>query len=97
MTFRHVDRPVQVGPFTLPGRVYLPAHQPGLASGGQVTDRYIAYHRQRARAGVAMQVTGATPIAPSAEWADICLWNIDDRSCPDTNDSRRRSGPRAVG
>ncbi|WP_161958570.1 FAD-dependent oxidoreductase [Ornithinimicrobium cavernae] len=82
MTQRQVDRPITVGPFTLPGRVYLPAHQPGLASNGQVTDRYVAYHRERARAGAAMQVTGATPIAPSVEWADICLWNIDESIVP---------------
>lgn len=82
MARRHVDDPMEVGPFTLRGRVYLPAHQPGLAAGGQVTDQYIAYHRQRARAGAAMQVTGATPVAPSAEWADICLWNIDDSIVP---------------
>jgi len=47
-----------------------------------VSDRYVAYHRQRARAGVCMQVTGATPVAPSVEWADICLWNIDDSVIP---------------
>lgn len=80
--FRHVDQPLRVGPFELRNRVYLPAHQPGLAEGGRVSDEYVAYHRQRARAGVCMQVTGATPIAPSAEWADTCLWNIDDSVIP---------------
>jgi len=78
----HLDKPLQVGPFELRNRVYLPAHQPGLAEGGRVSDRYVAYHRQRARAGVCMQVTGATPVAPSVEWADICLWNIDDSVIP---------------
>jgi 2,4-dienoyl-CoA reductase-like NADH-dependent reductase (Old Yellow Enzyme family) len=78
----HLDKPLQVGPFELRGRVFLPAHQPGLAQNGQVTDRYVAYHRQRARSGVSMQVTGATPVAPSVEWADICLWNIDDSIVP---------------
>lgn len=78
----HLDKPLQVGPFELRGRVFLPAHQPGLAQNGQVTDRYVAYHRQRARSGVSMQVTGATPVAPSVEWAGICLWNIDDSIVP---------------
>lgn len=82
MARRLVDDPIVVGPFTLRGRVYLPAHQPGLAAGGQVTEEYVAYHRQRARAGAAMQVTGATPVAPSPEWADICLWNIDESIVP---------------
>ena len=77
-----LDQPIQVGPFTLKGRIYLPSHQPGLAAGGKVTDRYIAYHRRRARAGMAMQVTGATPVAPSEVWPDICLWNIDESIVP---------------
>jgi 2,4-dienoyl-CoA reductase-like NADH-dependent reductase (Old Yellow Enzyme family) len=29
-----------------------------------------------------MQVTGATPILPSSEWNDICLWNIDESIVP---------------
>ena len=82
MTQWRLDEEVRVGPISLRGRVYLPAHQPGLAEGGRVSERYIAYHRQRAKAGVAMQVTGATPVAPSVEWADICLWNIDESVVP---------------
>ncbi len=77
-----VDRPLRVGGRMLRSRVYLPAHQPGLAEGGRVSDRYVAYHRKRARAGLAMQVTGATPILPSAEWNDICLWNVDESCVP---------------
>lgn len=77
-----VEQPLEVGPLRLVRRVYLPAHQPGLASGGRPTEEYIAYHRARARAGAAMQVTGATPVRPSDEWADICLWNVDDSIVP---------------
>ncbi|MFE5707358.1 NAD(P)-binding protein [Rhodococcus koreensis] len=77
-----IDDPIQVGPMHLRGRIYLPAHQPGLADEGKPGERYIAYHRQRARSGVAMQVTGATPIKPSSEWSGICLWNIDDSIVP---------------
>jgi 2,4-dienoyl-CoA reductase-like NADH-dependent reductase (Old Yellow Enzyme family) len=77
-----VDEPIQIGPHRLRGRIYLPAHQPGLADGGHPGSRYVAYHRERARAGVAMQVTGATPIKPSSEWSDICLWNVDESIVP---------------
>lgn len=76
------DQPLQVGGHTLRGRIFLPAHQPGLADSGHPGARYVAYHRERARAGVAMQVTGATPIKPSSEWSDICLWNVDDSIIP---------------
>lgn len=77
-----LDEPIQVGPLRLRGRVYVPAHQPGLAENGRPGERYIAYQRARARAGVAMQVTGATPIAPSRVWNDICLWNVDESIVP---------------
>ncbi|MFF1830641.1 NAD(P)-binding protein [Paenarthrobacter sp. NPDC058040] len=82
MTSWMIDEPIVIGPHELRGRIYLPAHQPGLADGGKPGERYIAYHRERARSGVAMQVTGATPIVPSSEWSDICLWNIDDSIIP---------------
>ena len=78
-----LDSPIQVGPATLRGRVYVPAHQPGLAEGGIPGPRYIAYQRARARAGVAMQVTGATPVVHSGVWdPDFCLHNVDDRIVP---------------
>lgn len=77
-----IHDPIQVGPTQLRNRIVLPPHQPGLASGGQVTQKYVEYHRRRAKAGVAMQITGATPVAPSAEWSDICLWNVDDSIVP---------------
>jgi 2,4-dienoyl-CoA reductase-like NADH-dependent reductase (Old Yellow Enzyme family) len=60
--------PLQVGPLLLRSRVFASAHQPGLADDGAPGDRYIAYHRARARSGFAMQITGATPIVPSNLW-----------------------------
>jgi 2,4-dienoyl-CoA reductase-like NADH-dependent reductase (Old Yellow Enzyme family) len=60
--------PITVGTQVLRARVFASAHQPGLADDGAPGDRYIAYHRARARSGFAMQITGATPIAPSNLW-----------------------------
>ena len=78
-----LDAPIRVGPATLRGRVYVPAHQPGLAHGGIPGPRYIAYQRARARAGVAMQVTGATPVVHSGVWdPKIVLHTVDDRIVP---------------
>ncbi|WP_216856967.1 FAD-dependent oxidoreductase [Acidisoma sp. S159] len=68
---------------TLRSRVFLPGHQPGLAEAGVPGERYIDYHRQRARAGLGMQITGATPVMWSEVWADgLTLVNIDDRIIP---------------
>ena len=61
-------QPITVGPLQLRARVFASAHQPGLADDGSPGDRYVAYHRARARSGFAMQITGATPIVPSNLW-----------------------------
>ncbi|CAM5762927.1 N-methylproline demethylase [Labrys miyagiensis] len=81
--FPNVSRPLSLRGRRLRARVYLPAHQPGLADGGLPGERYIDYHRQRARAGLGMQITGATPVMWSAVWADgRTLVNVDDRIIP---------------
>lgn len=82
-SFPKVSRTLAMRNKLLRSRVYLPAHQPGLADDGLPGDRYIAYHQQRARAGLGMQITGATPIIWSDVWADgLTLVNIDDRIIP---------------
>lgn len=81
--FPHVYRPLRVGPRVLRNRVYVPAHQPGLAVDGMPGERYIAYQRTRARAGAGMQITGAIPVAPSAVWpANFALQLTDDHVVP---------------
>jgi dimethylglycine catabolism A len=66
--YARMFEPLQVGPLRLRSRVFASAHQPGLADDGIPGDRYIAYHRARARSGFAMQITGATPVVPSNLW-----------------------------
>src|SRR3712207_2872695 len=81
--FSEVTRPLTLRKKALRARVYLPAHQPGLADGGLPGERYIDYHRQRARAGLGMQITGATLVMWSEVWADgLTLVNVDDRIIP---------------
>jgi len=60
--YAKVDESIHLRGKRLRSRVYLPAHQPGLAENGLPGDRYIEYHRRRARAGLGMQITGATPV-----------------------------------
>lgn len=79
----HVTKPLEMRGKTLRNRVYLPGHQPGLADNGMPGERYINYHRERAKAGLGMQITGATPVLWSEVWADgITLVNVDDRIIP---------------
>ena len=81
--FPLVSRSLPMRGKTLRARVYLPGHQPGLADQGVPGERYIDYHRERAKAGLGMQITGATPVMWSEVWADgRTLVNIDDRIVP---------------
>ncbi len=83
MPYPHLLSPLKVGPKTLRNRVLVTAHVPGLADGGVPGDRYIAYHRARARGGVGLQLTGATPVhRTSASIEGAGLINIDDRIVP---------------
>src|SRR5690242_18663199 len=92
--FRHTDdrvpddpwllaEPIDVGGHRLRGRLFVAAHQCGLAVDGRPGDRYIEYHRVRAASGAAMQCTGATPVAPSPLWGGgRALVNLDDSIIP---------------
>ena len=76
--------PLKVGHVLLRNRLYVPAHQPGLAEDSLVSDRYIAYQRLRARSGAAMQITGRTNITVANKMSSsgALLANVDDRSIP---------------
>jgi 2,4-dienoyl-CoA reductase-like NADH-dependent reductase (Old Yellow Enzyme family) len=81
--YAKVDEPIRVRGKRRRSRVYLPADQPGLADDGLPGDRYVDYHRRRARAGLGMQITEATLVLWSEVWAGgLTLVNIDDRIIP---------------
>ena len=81
--FSHLLSPLRVGPKTLRNRVLVSAHVPRVADDRIPGDRYIAYHRAKARGGVAMQITGATPVhRTSALGSRDALDNTDDRIIP---------------
>jgi 2,4-dienoyl-CoA reductase-like NADH-dependent reductase (Old Yellow Enzyme family)/thioredoxin reductase len=81
--FPHLLSPLQVGPKTLRNRVLVTAHVPRIAENGAPGDQYVAYHRTKARGGVAMQITGATPVhRSSALGSPYALENTDDSIIP---------------
>ena len=89
-SYAKVNESIRLRGKRLRSRVYLPAHQPGLAENGLLGDRYIEYHRRRAQAGLGRQITGATPILRSEVWAGgLALVIMDDRVIPDTDASLR--------
>ena len=77
-------QPIEIGPRTLRNRIFISAHVPGFADQGAPGKRYISYHRQRAAAGVAMQITGGTAVHRSGllTTAPSALVNLDDTIVP---------------
>ena len=75
---------IDVGQFTLRNRVFVSAHVPGFAENNKPGERYVAYHRERAAGGVALQITGGTPVHRSGmlSMASDGLWNLDDSIIP---------------
>jgi 2,4-dienoyl-CoA reductase-like NADH-dependent reductase (Old Yellow Enzyme family)/thioredoxin reductase len=63
--------------------VLVTAHVPQLAKNGRPDAEYVAYHRARARGGVGMQITGATPVhESSALHSQNAIHNLDDSVIP---------------
>ena len=54
-------KPLVIKGLTIRNRVLSTSHAPGYASGGRATERYIAYHEEKAKGGVGLtQFGGAT-------------------------------------
>ncbi|RKF16205.1 FAD-dependent oxidoreductase [Roseovarius spongiae] len=79
MGFDHLLSPLTVGPRTLRNRVLVTAHVPGLSVDGVPREAYAAYHRERARGGAGLQITGAAPVHASSGRGGRALANVDDR------------------
>ena len=71
-------RPLQLRHLTLRNRVFSSGHGTGFGVNAQLTERHIAYHRERARGGIALIVTEATAVddSPLRAWN---VRNVDDR------------------
>jgi 2,4-dienoyl-CoA reductase-like NADH-dependent reductase (Old Yellow Enzyme family)/thioredoxin reductase len=81
--FPHLLSPLDIGCKTVRNRVLVTAHVPQLAKDGRPAEEYVAYHRARAKGGVGLQITGATPVHPSsALHARTAIHNIDDSVIP---------------
>ena len=82
--FEHLLSPLRIGPINVRNRVLVSAHVPGYAVDNKPGERYIDYHRQFARGGVGLQITGGTPVHRSGllSLAGDGLWNLDDSIVP---------------
>ncbi|MFD1235764.1 FAD-binding protein [Pseudonocardia benzenivorans] len=60
-----VFRPLTLGPVTLRNRIFVSAHTTNLGERHEVSDRLVAYHRERAAGGVGLVVTEGLRVHPT--------------------------------
>ncbi|MFO1172000.1 MAG: FAD-dependent oxidoreductase [Hyphomicrobiaceae bacterium] len=81
--FPHLLSPLDLGRKTVRNRVLVTAHVPQLAKDGRPDNEYVAYHRARAKGGVGMQITGATPVHRTSKMeSHLAIHNLDDSVIP---------------
>ena len=74
--------PIKIRDLVIPNRIMSTAHSTRFCVDGLVTDRLIAYQRERAKGGVGLIVTEAQTVHPSAQPRLGMIHNWDDRVIP---------------
>ena len=82
--FPHLLSPLTIGKKQVRNRILISAHVPGFAENNKPGDQYIAYHRNYAKNGAGLQITGATPIHTYGLLGTTsdAFWNLDDSIVP---------------
>jgi len=83
-TYDHLLSPLDIGPIQVRNRVLVSAHVPGFAENNKPGEQYVAYHRNYAKNGVGLQITGGTPVHESGLLSvnRDSLWNLNDDIIP---------------
>ena len=83
-TYDHLLSPLDIGPIQVRNRVLVSAHVPGFAEDNKPGEQYVAYHRNYAKNGVGLQITGGTPVHESGLLSvnKDSLWNLSDDIIP---------------
>ena len=53
-------QPIQIGKVELPNRIFSSSHAPGYNTDGTPSERYIAYHEEKARGGIGLTMIGGS-------------------------------------
>lgn len=81
--YPHVTRPLELGHVTLRNRIVLPSHTLLYGEDRILSDRHIAYYRERALGGVGMIIAEGASVHASAKGAfKNSISGIDKRSIP---------------
>ncbi|MBI3976798.1 MAG: FAD-dependent oxidoreductase [Chloroflexi bacterium] len=82
--FKHLFTPIQVGHKLVANRIAVSGHVTGMNPQGYPTDRFIAYHEQKAKNGVGLLITmGSSSVHPTSDnldWGGVLNW--DDSIIP---------------
>ena len=75
--------PLTVAGVTIRNRIFSTSHTPGYAEDGLATDRYLLYHREKARGGIGLtMIGGSTNVAPDSPSIWGQLYAGDDAVIP---------------
>ncbi len=77
--FESLLQPLDLGPTSVPNRVFNPPHGTTLGHDGTVSDDLIAYHASRARGGVGLIILESMTVHPSYGFEDSFLYAGSDR------------------
>lgn len=81
--FERVFTPIKIGSMELDSRIVMAPMQTNYADEkGHVTEQLIAYHRARARGGIAYNMTGQTTVSPEGRYNQHMLCLYDDGYIP---------------
>jgi 2,4-dienoyl-CoA reductase-like NADH-dependent reductase (Old Yellow Enzyme family)/glycine/D-amino acid oxidase-like deaminating enzyme len=75
-------QPFTLGPLTLRNRVFVPAHTTNFGKEGVPTDRHVAYHRERARGGVAFIISEGLRVHPTSRKREEAVGVFSDECIP---------------
>jgi 2,4-dienoyl-CoA reductase-like NADH-dependent reductase (Old Yellow Enzyme family) len=78
-SFPHLAAPLDLGPFELKNRLVQTGHATAMAKDGLPQEQLRAYYRERARGGVAMIITEAQTVHPTASIGGRTVNLYDDR------------------
>jgi len=66
--FKYLFTPLEIGPITVPNRIYSPPLYTRYGDKGYPTDRYAYYHGEKAKGGVGLTILESSVVHPTAEY-----------------------------
>ena len=87
--YSHIWQPIQIGNVEVKNRILMTAMTSNYAEDYIISDRHIAFYRERARGGAALMITeqqGAYPYTKGSfqakpSWSGVCARSVDSRGC----------------